>query len=322
VSPRISSSPRKARQPPWLSRLAVLLSHWMLTSAFVGTWSVTVHGQPARADEKVIPPHLNEPPEVAYPEGGTGDVTVVLVLVIEQDGTVRSANVEAGDEPFASAARLAAAAWVFEPALRAGVAVADRIRFQVKFVQQFVEEAPEPGVEPAEASSDATPTRAKPDPEPEPPPPKALDVFVEGERLPPSVTSLRRAEVRQLPGAFGDPFRAIEIMPGVTSIVSGLPFFYVRGAPPGNVGYFLDGVRVPYLFHVAAGPSVVHPGIVDRVDLYSGGYPARFGRFAGAVVSAETTPPRPDWHGEGVVRLVDAGALVEGGFADGKGTAR
>ncbi|MEI9949386.1 MAG: hypothetical protein WDO74_10485 [Pseudomonadota bacterium] len=32
-----------------------------------------------------------------------------------------------------------------------------------------------------------------------------------------------------------------------------LPFFFVRGAPPGNVGYFLDGIRVPLLFHIALG---------------------------------------------------------------------
>lgn len=153
------------------------------------------------------------------------------------------------------------------------------------------------------------------------PPPSYIDVTAEGLKLLPSVTSLRRAEVRALPGAFGDPFRAVEVLPGVTPIVSGLPFFYVRGAPPGNVGYFLDGVRVPYLFHAAAGPSVVHPGIVDRVDLYSGGYPARYGRYAGAVVAAEATEPRTDLHGEANVRLVDAGALVESGFADGRGTA-
>lgn len=151
--------------------------------------------------------------------------------------------------------------------------------------------------------------------------PEALDVTVEGVKHPPSVSSLTRSEVRQLPGAFGDPFRAIEIMPGVTPIISGLPFFYVRGAPPGNVGYFLDGVRVPYLFHAAAGPSVVHPAIVERVDLYAGGYPARFGRYAGAIVSAEATEPRADWHGEANIRLVDTGALVEGGFAEGRGTA-
>src|SRR5687767_15318294 len=106
------------------------------------------------------------------------------------------------------------------------------------------------------------------------------DVVVRGQRTSPSSTSsdtLARAEVRQLPGAFGDPFRAVEALPGVTPIVSGLPYFYVRGAPPGNIGYYLDGVRVPYLFHAAAGPSVIHPGLVERVDLYSGGYPARFG---------------------------------------------
>ena len=156
--------------------------------------------------------------------------------------------------------------------------------------------------------------------EPEPDEPAAIDVSVKGVRNPPSVSSLTRAEVRYLPGAFGDPFRAIEIMPGVTPVVSGLPFFYVRGAPPGNIGYFLDGVRVPYLFHVAAGPSVVNPALVERVDLYAGGYPARFGRYAGAIVSAETTAPRSEWHGEGSIRLVDAGALVEGGFDDGRAT--
>ena len=137
----------------------------------------------------------------------------------------------------------------------------------------------------------------------------------------PRTASLGRAEVRQLPGAFGDPFRAIDALPGVTPIASGVPFFYVRGAPPGNVGYFVDGVKVPYLFHVALGPSVIHPGIVERVDLYPGGYPASFGRFTGGIVSGELVAPRTDFHGEGNVRLVDAGLLAETGFANGKGTA-
>src|SRR5262249_48522577 len=46
-----------------------------------------------------------------------------------------------------------------------------------------------------------------------------------------------------------------------------------------------------------------------------------FGRFAGGIVAAETTDPRPDFHGEGNVRLFDLGALSEAGFAGGKGTA-
>ena len=113
----------------------------------------------------------------------------------------------------------------------------------------------------------------------------------------------------------------IEALPGVTPIASGLPFFYVRGAPPGNVGYFLDGVRVPYLYHIGLGPSVIHPGLVERVDLYPGGYPARFGRFTGGIVAGETTAPRTDFHGEYNVRLFDLGALAETGFAGDRGTA-
>jgi hypothetical protein len=222
---------------------------------------------------------------------------------------VQAARVESGEEPFASAARRAAAGWLFTPATRDGVAVPGELRYDVSFVEEIVVE-PDAPVPPPVIETD-----------PEPAGPAVYEVTVEGEKSPPSVTSLRRAEVRQVPGAFGDPFRAIEIMPGVTPIVSGLPFYYVRGAPPGNVGYFLDGVRVPYLFHAAAGPSVIHPGIVDKVDLYAGGYPARHGRYAGAIVSAETTEPRTDWHGEGNIRLVDAGALVEGGFDEGRGTA-
>lgn len=150
--------------------------------------------------------------------------------------------------------------------------------------------------------------------------PQAIEVVVQGERLAPGVSSLTRAEVRQLPGAFGDPFRAIEALPGVTPLISGLPYFYVRGAPPGNVGYFVDGIRIPFLYHVAIGPSVIHPALVDRVDLYSGGYPARFGRYAGGIVSAETTKPRYELHGEANFRPFDAGALVETGFADGRGS--
>src|SRR5262249_10450460 len=148
-----------------------------------------------------------------------------------------------------------------------------------------------------------------------------IEVTVSGEKKDEGTTTLSRSEVRLLPGAFGDPFRAVETMPGVTPIASGIPYFFVRGAPPGNVGYFVDGVRVPLLYHLGLGPSVVHPALIDRVDFYPGGFPARFGRFAGGILSGETLPPATRFHGEANVRLFDAGALVESPFENGKGTA-
>ena len=131
--------------------------------------------------------------------------------------------------------------------------------------------------------------------------------------------ALSRSEIRLLPGAFGDPFRAIDSLPGVVPLFSGLPYFYVRGAPPSNVGYFLDDVRVPYLFHFGLGPGVLPAALVERVDLHAGGYPAEFGRYAGGVVSGVTAGPRDRMWGEAQVRAFDAGAVIETPFADGKG---
>lgn len=147
------------------------------------------------------------------------------------------------------------------------------------------------------------------------------EVQVHGTRNPKAAqTTLGGAEVRQVPGAFGDPFRVIESLPGVTPIVSGLPFFFVRGAPPGNNGYYLDGIRVPVLYHIGLGPSVVHPGLISKVDFFPGGYPARFGRFVGGILSGETKGPTGELHGEGNIRLFDAGALVEVPFDKGRGS--
>lgn len=147
------------------------------------------------------------------------------------------------------------------------------------------------------------------------------DVHVRGTRSEPVRTSVSEEEVRQLPGVFGDPFRAIDALPGIVPMVSGVPFFFVRGAPPGDVGTFLDGIRVPLLYHLALGPSVVHPGIVDRVDLYKGAYPAKYGRHAGGIVAAEVKPPADHLHGEANVRLFDTGGLVEAPFLGGRVTA-
>jgi TonB family protein len=294
---------------------------------------------PGGASPALVPPRPVSELTVAYPRGARGDGVVVLTLVIDSDGRVREARLTSGDAPFAAAAAAAAMEFRFSPATRDGAPVAATIRVQLRFTEppaggparpdgtisngntpssQPPPDAPRGG---GEAGSAPAPTARPGAPGASPQRDDSRGVTVLGQRAPPGATSLTRAEVRQLPGAFGDPFRAIESLPGVTPIVSGAPFFYVRGAPPGNVGYFLDGVRVPYLFHVFLGPSVIHPALVSRVDLFPGGYPAQFGRFAGAVVSAELAPPVPVLHGEAVVRLFDAGALVEAPFAGGKGTA-
>jgi hypothetical protein len=146
-----------------------------------------------------------------------------------------------------------------------------------------------------------------------------VEVEVRGQRRPPGVVRVSRAEARSIPGTFGDPLRSVEAQPGVVPITSGLPQFFVRGAPPGNVGYFIDGVDVPLLYHAFFGPSVIHPGLIDGVELYSGAAPVEFGRIAGPIVSADLSPLERRFTGEASVRTIDAGALVEAPFGGCEG---
>src|SRR5450432_3043598 len=150
-----------------------------------------------------------------------------------------------------------------------------------------------------------------------------VEVTVQGERprAAPDAELITRSSARELPGAFGDPLRAVESEPGVTPIVSGLPYFFVRGAPPASVGIFIDGIEVPLLYHAFFGPSVIHPALFERVDLYKGAAPASYGRYAGAIIATETRAPRFELNGEASLRIIDAGALVEAPFADGRGSA-
>lgn len=143
---------------------------------------------------------------------------------------------------------------------------------------------------------------------------------VEGDREPKADSARRmgRREIREMPGVMNDPFRAIEISPGVTPIATGIPYFFVRGAPPGNLGTFYEGVSVPLLFHVGAGPSVLPAPLVDHVDLHLGPYPVSLGRVAGGVLEATATEPSVDrWRGEGTFRVVDTGGFIEGPIGGG-----
>jgi hypothetical protein len=122
---------------------------------------------------------------------------------------------------------------------------------------------------------------------------------------------LTREELTQTPGTLGDPFRAIESLPGVTTVAWPAPVYTVRGSNPGNTGFFLDGIRVPALFHFALGPSVIHPYFFEGLEFFPGGYPARFGRYAAGIVAADTRAPAVDRaHASVDVRLFDAGAMV------------
>ena len=124
--------------------------------------------------------------------------------------------------------------------------------------------------------------------------PYEIVVFSEKRRTEVSRTTLRGRELTRIPGTFGDPFRVIHTLPGVTSIMSLLPFPVVRGASPGSTGFLIDGIRVPMLFHWLAGPSVLHPEFIDEISFYPGGFPVSYGGYTAGIIDGRTRRARSD----------------------------
>ena len=140
--------------------------------------------------------------------------------------------------------------------------------------------------------------------------PYEIIVIADKRREEVSRITLRGPEIQQIPGTFGDPFRVIQTLPGVSSVVSLLPFPIIRGASPSSTGFLLDGTRVPLLFHLLSGPSVIHPQFIDEIQFYPGGAPAPYGGYTGGIVDGRTARARPD------ERLLDfdVNLLQIGGF--------
>jgi len=132
------------------------------------------------------------------------------------------------------------------------------------------------------------------------------------ERTEVSRVSLHEAELREIPGTQGDPFRVVMLLPGVSSVLSGISYPVVRGSQPASTGYFLDGIRVPLLFHLFLGPAVIHPDFIDTIDFFPGNPPTRYGRLTGGAVEGRLTRPRDDrLHGSAYADLLNAGLFLE-----------
>lgn len=142
----------------------------------------------------------------------------------------------------------------------------------------------------------------------------AYQTTIEGQRDRAEVARahLSGPELREVPGTRGEPLRVVMLLPGVTSLASGLSYPIVRGFTPAATGFFLDGIRIPQLYHLGVGPSVIHPGFIDSIDFFPGNAPVRFGRLTGGAISVNPTKPADDRvHVDATIDALQAGAFVD-----------
>jgi hypothetical protein len=263
-------------------------------------------------------PSILVPAGVELPEDGR----VQAVIVVATDGSAAVEQCDASDE-ICALVRQAMLTARFEPARRDGEAISARVRIALTVAAETA--PPEPGPQqpqvaaenPAAASKaearptggDATTRAAHAARQSEPEFGATARV---GPVQQPGMRRLELAEMRDLPGAFGDPFRAVDSLPGVVPVLSGLPYFYIRGSPPAGTLYVYDEIPVPTLYHLGIGPAVIHPRMVGPIRLYSGVAPARYGRLTGGAIVGEG-PEHPDGqtHAEAEVRLLDVSAYLQ-----------
>lgn len=138
------------------------------------------------------------------------------------------------------------------------------------------------------------------------------DVTVEAERPRKEVTrrSLRGADIEKVPGTLGDPVLVVENLPGVARTLGG--DIIVRGSGPRDTGVFVDGTRVPLIYHFGGLKSVFPAKIIESVDFYPGNFSAAYGRAMGGIFDLHLKRLEPDrFHGSIDVSVLDTSVYLE-----------
>src|SRR5690349_7393343 len=138
------------------------------------------------------------------------------------------------------------------------------------------------------------------------------------EQTKPLSYQLTADEIRIMPGAGNDILRAAQALPGVARIPFGFGGLVLRGTSPRDTAVYLDGIEVPIAFHFGGITSFYPNGMLESLNVTSGGYDASYGRAAGGIVTLTTREPRTDrWRMGGSIGLFDSNVQVEGPWHHG-----
>jgi outer membrane cobalamin receptor len=121
--------------------------------------------------------------------------------------------------------------------------------------------------------------------------------------------------IKSMPALFGevDILKTLQLLPGIQSGAEGTSGIYVRGGGPDQNLILLDGVPVYNASHLFGFFSVFNSDAVKHVDVYKGGFPARYGGRLSSVLDIRMKEGNmQEWHGEGGIGIISSRLTVEG----------
>lgn len=142
--------------------------------------------------------------------------------------------------------------------------------------------------------------------------------YYERDRTEVTRRTLTIEEVKKIPGTFGDPVKVIQTLPGAARSPFGTGLLLIRGANPEDTAVYVDGIRIPIVFHLTGTTSVLSPDSVASVDYLPGGYGVEFGRSMGGTVNVNTKDEFKDRKLTFGIDVLDAQVWFEGNFGKEK----
>lgn len=122
--------------------------------------------------------------------------------------------------------------------------------------------------------------------------------FEEMSDMPVSSFNFTKDEIRRAPGAAGDIFRALAVLPGVATEGGEISAFSVRGGGPKDNIILVDNIPFTKVSHFDDGGlegeesqggrfGVFAPSLIEKAEFHAGGFPARYGGKNSSIINME-----------------------------------
>ena len=116
-----------------------------------------------------------------------------------------------------------------------------------------------------------------------------------------------------------DVIKTIQTLPGVSSGTELLSGLYVHGGIGSDNLYLMDGVPLYSVDHLAGVFSSFNSDVIENIDFYKSGFPARYGGRMSSVVDVTTRDGDfNDYHGSFSIGLIDGRFQMDGPIVKGK----
>jgi hypothetical protein len=136
------------------------------------------------------------------------------------------------------------------------------------------------------------------------------------------VSRLDPRTAQNIPTPLPDGFRALQVLMGVATSTETSYQYSVRGGGYNENLYFIDGFEVYTPFRTRQGEQeglgLVNLDITERLTLYTGGFPARYGGKLSSALDVRYLRPTNGMGGTAYASGLDAGGALHGGMLGGR----